>query len=94
MRCAGWFALALIATALPAQAMEKCVAFGELRGQIDALVKVGAPQAETFRSEVHSGADSLYMLEQISPPEMLGKLDICRFEVVEYLTKLGFPPAH
>ena len=80
--------------ACPARAMEKCEAFGEVRAQIDAVVKAGSPQAETFRSEVQSGADSMYVIEQLSPPEMGHKLDVCRYEAVEYLVKLGFPPAH
>jgi hypothetical protein len=25
---------------------------------------------------------------------MAHKLDVCRYEAVEYLVKLGFPPAH
>ncbi len=74
--------------------MEKCEAFGEVRSQIDAVVKAGSPQAEKFRSEVQSGADSMYVIEQLSPPEMGHKLDVCRYEAVEYLVKLGFAPAH
>ena len=80
--------------AAPAYAIEKCDSFAEVRTQIDAVVKTGSPQAEKFRSEVKSGADSLYVIEQLSPPEMANKLDICRYEAVEYLVKLGFPPAH
>ena len=78
----------------PAYAIEKCDSFAEVRSQIDAVVKTGSPRAEKFRSEVKSGADSLYVIEQLSPPEMASKLDICRYEAVEYLVKLGFPPAH
>jgi hypothetical protein len=80
--------------AAPAYAIEKCESFAEVRTQIDAVVKGASPQAEKFRSEVKSGADSLYVIEQLSPPEMANKLDICRYEAVEYLVKLGFPPAH
>ncbi len=80
--------------ASPARALEKCEVFGEVRSQIDAVVKAGSPQAEKFRSEVKSGADSLAVIEQLSPPEMGHKLDVCRYEAVEYLVKLGFPPAH
>lgn len=88
----GLMTAALIAC--PARAMEKCEAFGEVRSQIDAVVKAGSPQAEKFRSEVQSGADSMYVIEQLSPPEMGHKLDVCRYEAVEYLVKLGFAPAH
>ena len=80
--------------ASPLRAMEKCEAFGEVRSQIDLVVKIGSPLAETFRSEVKSGADSLAVIEQLSPPEMGHKLDVCRYEAVEYLVKLGFAPAH
>ena len=90
--CLGVAASVLATT--PVQALEKCDSFAEVRSQIDAVVKTGAPQAEKFRSEVKSGADSLYVIEQLSPPEMANKLDICRYEAVEYLVKLGFPPAH
>jgi len=88
------FILAGTLLASPACAIEKCDSFAEVRAQIDAVVKTGSPGAEKFRSEVKNGADSLYVIEQLSPPEMANKLDICRYEAVEYLVKLGFPPAH
>jgi hypothetical protein len=43
---------------------------------------------------VQDGADSFHVIEQLAPPDMARKLDICRYEAVEYLVKLGFPPAH
>jgi hypothetical protein len=86
--------MAMLSINGPAQALEKCEVFGEVRSQIDSIVKPGAPHAEKFLSEVKSGADSLAVIEQLSPPDMAHKLDVCRYEAVEYLVKIGFPPAH
>ncbi len=38
--------------------------------------------------------DSIAMMESLVAPEMAKKIDICRFETAEYLTKRGFPPFH
>ncbi len=88
----GLMAAALLAS--PARALEKCESLPQVRSQIDAIVKAGSPQAAKFRDEVISGADSFHVIEQLSPPEMAHALDVCRYEAVEYLVKLGFPPAH
>jgi hypothetical protein len=89
--------VALVSAALgmsSAFALEKCEALAEVRAHIDSIVKTGSSQAEKFRSEVKSGADSLYVIEQFSSEDMGHKLDVCRYEAVEHLVKLGFPPAH
>ena len=52
------------------------------------------PTGEKFRREVASGSDSIAVLELLVTPEMAKKIDICRFETAEYLTKRGFPPFH
>ncbi len=86
---------AFLAGAFPgAASAARCEAFADLRASIDMVIKTDPVKSATFRSEVQSGADSLYMLEQLAGEDMVPKLDVCRFEVVEYLTKLGFPPAH
>lgn len=78
----------------PLRALEKCEALPEVRAQIDSIVKTGSQHAEKFRKEVQDGADSFHVIEELSPPDMARKLDVCRYEAVEYLVKLGFPPAH
>jgi len=78
----------------PLRALEKCESLAEVRSQIDVIVKTGSQHAEKFRKEVQDGADSFHVIEQLSPPDMAHKLDVCRYEAVEYLVKLGFPPAH
>ena len=78
----------------PLRALEKCESLAEVRSQIDAIVKTGSPHAQKFRKEVQDGADSFHVIEELSPPDMARKLDVCRYEAVEYLVKLGFPPAH
>lgn len=78
----------------PAAALEKCETFAQVRAQIDLVVKTDVAMAEKFHSEVKSGADSLAVIEQLSPPEMEHQLDVCRYEAIEYLAKLGFAPAH
>jgi len=65
--------------------------FSAVKIQIDAVLDRDA--AEKFR-EVASGADSIAVLESLVAPEMAKKIDICRFETAEYLTKRGFPPFH
>lgn len=91
------FCLGVLMSALalsPLRALEKCEALPEVRSQIDAIVKTGSQHAEKFRKEVQDGADSFHVIEQLAPPDMARKLDVCRYEAVEYLVKLGFPPAH
>jgi hypothetical protein len=71
-----------------------CQSFADLRVTIDGLIKTNPETSAVFRREVGSGADSLYTLEQLADAATGAKIDVCRFEVVEYLTKLGFPPGH
>jgi hypothetical protein len=68
--------------------------FPAVKIQIDAVLDRDAVRGEKFRREVASGADSIAMLESLVAPEMAKKIDICRFETAEYLTKRGFPPFH
>ena len=37
---------------------------------------------------------NLPMIEALVAADMRDKVDICRYEVGEYLTKRGFPPFH
>ena len=68
--------------------------FSAVKIQIDVVLDRDAARGEKFRREVASGADSIAVLESLVAPEMAKKIDICRFETAEYLTKRGFPPFH
>ena len=68
--------------------------FPAVKRQIDAVLDKDTSRAEKFRREVASGADSIAVLESLVAPEMAKKIDVCRFETAEYLTKRGFPPFH
>lgn len=92
--CAGGLAACLMGAGASPAAAARCESFAELRATIDQLIKTDPEKSATFRREVGSGADSLYTLEQLADAATGTKIDACRFEVVEYLTKLGFPPAH
>jgi hypothetical protein len=68
--------------------------FAPVRQQIDNVLDKDAAKGAKFRREVSEGADSTTMIEALVATEMRDKVDICRFEVGEYLTKRGFPPFH
>jgi hypothetical protein len=82
---------ALIAPALPAQA---ACDFAPVKQQIDNVLDKDAVKGATFRKEVSEGADSITMIEKLVTEDMAEKVDICRFQVGEYLTKRGYPPFH
>jgi hypothetical protein len=68
--------------------------FAPVRQQIDNVLDQDAAKGAKFRREVAEGADSTTMIEALVAADMRDKVDICRFEVGEYLTKRGFPPFH
>ena len=68
--------------------------FGLVKQQIDAILDRDAEKSAKFRREVASGSDSIAVIESLVAPEIAAKVDICRFETAEYLTKRGFPPFH
>jgi hypothetical protein len=76
-----------------AQAHAACE-FVIVKQQIDMILDRDAQRAAKFRREVTSGSDSIAVLESLVSSEMREKIDICRFDVAEYLTKRGFPPFH
>ena len=89
--------LALPAVALTAMTLAPAQAacdFPTVKSQIDTVLDKDKARAEKFRREVTAGADSIAVLESLVAPEMAKKIDICRFETAEYLTKRGFPPFH
>ncbi len=82
-----------VAFLMPAPAQATCD-FPAVKQQIDTVLDRDAARGEKFRREVASGSDSIAVLESLVAPEMAKKIDICRFETAEYLTKRGFPPFH
>lgn len=68
--------------------------FQPIKNEIDSITNEKSPSGQEFRKKVHEGWDSVRVLSEMSTKEMQTSIDICRFEVAEYLTKLGFPPAH
>jgi len=68
--------------------------FAPVKQQIDNVLDKDAAKGAKFRREVAEGADSTIMIEALVAADMHHKVDICRFEVAEYLTKRGFPPFH
>jgi hypothetical protein len=63
--------------------------FTAVKQQIDIVLE---RDAEKFKREVRSGADSLEVVLTLANAAMREKIDICRFEASEYLAKRGFPP--
>jgi hypothetical protein len=68
--------------------------FAPVRQQIDIVLDKDAAKFAIFRKEVSEGADPIATMEKLVAAEMRDKLDICRYEAGEYLTKRGFPPFH
>ena len=86
----GW----LVALAFqPGVARASCN-FGAVKEQIDNVLDKDSTKAAKFRREVSEGADSTTMMENLVPDDIKERLDECRFQVGEYLTKRGFPPFH
>jgi hypothetical protein len=83
----------IVAAASLAPAHAACE-FVIVKQQIDTILDRDAETAAKFRREVTSGSDSIAVLESLVSSQMCEKIDICRFETAEYLTKRGFPPFH
>jgi hypothetical protein len=65
-----------------------------VKRRIDAILDRDTGRAAKFREEVGSGANSIAVLESLVAPETARKIDACRFDTAEYLTRRGFPPFH
>ena len=65
----------------------------DMQKQIDQVL-TDREKGEAFRKEVKSGFDSLDVMDKYFPAELKDKLDACRYEAGEYLTRRGFPPGH
>jgi hypothetical protein len=82
----------VVALALPAAVSAACD-FPPVQKQIDQVL-TDREKGEAFRKEVKSSFDSLDVMDKYFPAELKDKLDACRYEAGEYLTKRGFPPGH
>ena len=86
-------AAALVAASLLPGAVFAACDFPPVQKQIDQVL-TDREKGEAFRKEVKSGFDSLDVMDKYFPAEMKDKLDACRYEAGEYLTRRGFPPGH
>ena len=68
--------------------------FPEVKKEIDRVLDLDTQLGAQFRKQMTEGSDSLYVMEKMVVPALREKLDECRYEAGEYLTKRGFPPAH
>jgi hypothetical protein len=68
--------------------------FAPVRRQIENVLDRDSTKGGVFRREVADGADPISMIEKLVDSGMREQVDVCRFEVGEYLTKRGFPPFH
>jgi hypothetical protein len=87
-------ALALATAAMLLAPAHAGCEFAPVKQAIDNVLDRDAAKAAKFRHEVKTGSDSIAVLETMVSPDMQKKIDICRFETAEYLTKRGFPPFH
>ncbi len=87
-------AFAFVAAALLLAPARAGCEFALVKQVIDNVLDRDAEKAAKFRHEVTTGSDSIAVLEALVSPDMQKKIDICRFETAEYLTKRGFPPFH
>ena len=91
LRLAAFLIVVLMIPAAPARA---ACDFAPVKQQIDNVLDKDAAKGATFRKEVSEGADSITMIEKLVSKDMADKIDICRFEAGEYLTKRGYAPFH
>ena len=68
--------------------------FAPVKAEIDQVIERDSVRAAKFRKEVAEGSDSIKVLTDLARKDLHKMIDICRFDVAEYLTKRGFPPAH
>lgn len=71
-----------------------CGFFTEVRTAIDEVIDKDAAKGAAFRKGFKEGLDPIHLLEQVFSEDLRKKMDICRFDTAEYLTKRGFPPSH
>ena len=61
---------------------------------IDEVLDQDKQKAIEFMKQVKSGYDSLDVIGKLMSESNRAKIDECRFQAAEYLTKRGHPPAH
>ena len=83
----------MAAAAFPSSGYAACE-FAPVKQQIDEILDRDADRGGKFRREVASGSDPIAMIGALVVPDMQKRVDICRFEAAEYLTKRGYPPYH
>ena len=75
-------------------ALARSCDFAPVKQEIDQVIERDPARAAKFRKEVAEGSDSIKVLTDLARKDLHKMIDICRFDVAEYLTKRGFPPAH
>jgi hypothetical protein len=83
-----------VAWSAPSPAKAAACDFAPVKQAIDQILDTDAVRGAKFRDEVADGADSTSMVESLVDADMQDQMDICRFQVGEYLTKRGYPPSH
>ena len=68
--------------------------FAAAKKEIDQVLDQDKEKSASFRKQMAAGYDSLDVLGKMLPADAREKVEQCRFEAGEYLTKRGFPPAH
>jgi len=68
--------------------------FAPVKKEIDVITNVNTSSGQEYRKRVQEGWDSVKVLNDMTSADMRASIDVCRFDVAEYLTKLGFAPAH
>jgi hypothetical protein len=87
--------LALLLSSLFSRAVQAAPCeFAPVKAEIDLIIDKDGKRGADFKREFKEGTDPIAMLERLVSAEMSQKIDICRFDVAEYLTKRGYPPSH
>jgi hypothetical protein len=68
--------------------------FAPVKQAIDNVFDQDAAKFAIFKKEVSEGADPIAMMERLVPEDTRKMLDICRYQVDQYLAKRGFAPFH
>jgi hypothetical protein len=94
LRSLSILSLCFAVTLISALSAHAACDFAPVRRQIDNVLDRDSGKGGIFRREVSDGADPISMIEKLVDSGMREQVDVCRFEVGEYLTKRGFPPFH
>jgi len=89
---AALLAVLLMVSAAPVRAAT--CDFPPVKQAIDDVFDKDAAKFAIFKKEVSEGADPIAMMERLVPEDTRKMLDICRYQVDQYLAKRGFAPFH